>query len=268
MGQRLLDRWRHSFSGQIEFCATRSAQEAVELALNAPHRNYRGVIAVGGDGTLSLLGGALVERKFPLAVVPIGSGNGIARHFGISMNPSAALQQALNGKVKTIDTLEVAGNTAIGWVGIGFDAAVARAFDKGRTRGFSTYTRIAMNMAAKYKPNTYTVDQSTKARFAMVAANTSQFGNEAYMNPGANAEDGQFEWLEIASIPALAMPALAARLFAKSIHTSKFVSRESRRSVFIQCETPMDIQIDGEVGPNLSEVSITINPKSLQIIVP
>ncbi len=56
------------------------------------------IVAVGGDGTVNEIGAALLNTNGTLGIIPTGSGNGLARHLNISMNPSKSIETALSGQ--------------------------------------------------------------------------------------------------------------------------------------------------------------------------
>ena len=68
--------------------------EAKTLAQKAIQKGATRIIAVGGDGTINEVASVLVNTNIPLGIIPIGSGNGLARHLNIPLNPLKALQVA------------------------------------------------------------------------------------------------------------------------------------------------------------------------------
>jgi diacylglycerol kinase family enzyme len=86
---------------------TENQSEETKLALKAIELGAKKVIAIGGDGTINKVALALAGTKIPLGIIPIGSGNGLARHLGIPMNPKIALYKALKGKINQIDACQI-----------------------------------------------------------------------------------------------------------------------------------------------------------------
>jgi diacylglycerol kinase family enzyme len=103
-----------------------------------PSAAIRAVVAWGGDGTINEVASALAFGTVPLAIVPAGSGNGLARELGISTRPERALATAIAGRTRTIDMGDVEGHLFVNLAGVGVDAHVASSFNvpENRRRGF------------------------------------------------------------------------------------------------------------------------------------
>jgi diacylglycerol kinase family enzyme len=129
---------------------TESKEHALILCQKAIDEGKKYVIAVGGDGTVNSIGSMLIGSNTTLGILPTGSGNGIARHLGISMNQSKALNQILKANTRSIDTLKINDQHAIGFAGLGFDAYVANLFDQYHTRGFSSYVKLTLMAYRSY----------------------------------------------------------------------------------------------------------------------
>src|SRR5205085_663656 len=94
-----------------------------------------------------------------VALVPSGSGNGLARDLGIPFDPTAALQLAFDGQERTIDAGEIDNRFFFNVAGIGLDARVAHTFaaDGLQKRGFSRYVRITLRELIGYEPDHLTI---------------------------------------------------------------------------------------------------------------
>ena len=80
---------------------------ATELATAAVERGINRVLAIGGDGTINETAQALRRSATALGIIPIGSGNGLARHLGVPLNPAKAIERALTGRPVVIDSGEI-----------------------------------------------------------------------------------------------------------------------------------------------------------------
>jgi diacylglycerol kinase family enzyme len=65
------------------------------------------VVAVGGDGTVSLVGKILIQNKIPLGILPGGSANGMAAELNIPADPQKALDIIISGKLHQCDTIRI-----------------------------------------------------------------------------------------------------------------------------------------------------------------
>src|SRR5471032_153603 len=113
-----------------EIFVTERKGHARDLAAGAVARGARLVVAWGGDGTVNEVASALAFTRATLAIVPSGSGNGLARELGIDRRPERAILQALGAKPKPIDVGELGGRMFFSVAGVGFDAHVAACFDR------------------------------------------------------------------------------------------------------------------------------------------
>ena len=76
------------------------AKQIAKEAIN----NVDMIVAVGGDGTVNEIASAIVGSDTPLGIIPYGSGNGLSRFLGISMDVVKAIENLSNGTVETIDS--------------------------------------------------------------------------------------------------------------------------------------------------------------------
>src|SRR5262249_12514262 len=132
---------------------------ARDLTAAACTRGVDLVVAWGGDGTVNEVASALAFGETPLAVVPSGSGNGLARELGVPLDARQAFVAALSGRNRCIDAGELDGRLFFNVAGVGLDAQVARRFaDLGRERrGFIRYAQLTLHEVFAYKPAEYTI---------------------------------------------------------------------------------------------------------------
>ncbi|HEX8255676.1 MAG TPA: acylglycerol kinase family protein, partial [Thermoanaerobaculia bacterium] len=115
-----------AFDSEILSCARK---EDVDAMIDHAEANEIAVVfAVGGDGTVHETAKRLIGRKPALGILPIGSGNGFARHIGLPVDPAGALDSCRGGRIVTIDTARVNEHPFLGVMGIGFDAVIADRF--------------------------------------------------------------------------------------------------------------------------------------------
>ena len=241
------------------------------LAKKLKEENFTDAIAVGGDGSVNLVAKTILKTTLILGIVPAGSGNGLARSLGISMNTKKALGQILNSKIEIIDSGEVNGNSFFCTSGVGFDAHIGNLFANLPKRGLKTYIRLIRKELFRYQCENYIVIANgveiDKTAFFITVGNAGQFGNNFYMAPGAKVNDGLFNVVIVKPfhiIPGLLM--LLKILFRKA-HKSKFIETMACSELIIKRKTEGSIHFDGEphvLGP---ELRYKIWPKSLKVIV-
>lgn len=227
--------------------------------------------AIGGDGTVNEVAKSLIGSNKKLAIIPSGSGNGIARHMKIPLNTRKALELINKQNYSLHDTGTVNSKPFIMCAGCGFDAHVAYLFSKGKTRGLNTYIKIIAHEFSTYQPAKYELiidgKKYKKDAFLISIANCSQFGNNAWIAPMASSSDGIFNIILIKPFLPFVAPALVRRLFLKTIHKSKHVETFSGKKIEIVQQSKI-AQFDGEAFEAGNKISIEINPSSLYFITP
>ena len=116
--------------------------DATRLAHWAVDNGYFGVIAAGGDGTVNETAIALCDTDTALAIIPCGSGNGLARHLGIPIGITDSIKIISEGHILACDYGSVNRRPFFCTFGVGFDAAVSETFAKQRRRGKFSYLKI------------------------------------------------------------------------------------------------------------------------------
>ena len=248
---------------------TTQPHEAVEFVKKAILQGATKIIAVGGDGTINEVASVLVGKSIPLGIIPVGSGNGLARHLNIPLNFRKAFQKVLVGASIKIDVGYINNKPFFCTAGIGFDAAVAHRFANGKGRGLINYMKATIRTLFKYTPVKVSINQAPFEKvFSLSIANANQFGNNAFISPYSNIQDGQLELVKVGILNKLQVGILAIRLFKKNIHHSNNVKLESCKEACIHYLKNAPIHIDGENLFTENELlNITISPLSLSVII-
>ena len=184
-------------SFDVSIQTTSYAGEATKMAQKAVTDSVEIIVAVGGDGTVNEIGSALIGSQTVMGIIPTGSGNGLARHLGISRKIEKAIQTLIRGEVKTIDTGFINNRTFLNVTGTGLDAKVSREFAESKNRGWFNYLKIMIMAGSNIIESDYNlkyngIERTVKASMVS-AANSTQFGNNARIAPLANIEDGKID---------------------------------------------------------------------------
>lgn len=251
------------------FAYTEYAGHAREIAREAS-ADYDAVIAVGGDGTINEVASALLGTDCSLGAVPTGSGNGFARHMGIPVSVERAVQMLNTAKPMTIDTASINGRCFVNVSGMGFDAEVGHLFALLGHRGPMAYVNISIRAFHHYFPQNYIVEIddtiiSVKA-FSMSFANTSQFGNNAYIAPDASVRDGLIDLSIIRPFPVIDALPIATKLFSKTLAKSRYFTSYKCSRILIHNAGVLKVHIDGEPELVHGDVEIMIHPASLRVL--
>ena len=243
--------------------------EAVDFAKKALDEGATRIIAVGGDGTINEVASVLVGKAIALGIIPVGSGNGLARHLNIPLNYKKAFQKALVGATIKIDVGHINNRPFFCTAGVGFDAAVAHRFANSKGRGLLNYIKATIITLFKYKPIQVSINNAPVENiFSLSIANANQFGNNAFISPFSNIQDGQLELVKIGILNKLQAGIIAVRLFKKSIHHSNDVHIIACKTASIYYVKNAPIHIDGENLVTDNELlNITISPFALNVIV-
>ncbi|MFA6262204.1 MAG: diacylglycerol kinase family protein [Bacteroidia bacterium] len=261
---------RTQFSPEIHF--SEYDGHMPELTREVIRKGAEVVVAVGGDGTISQVAGVLAGTNTLLGLMPMGSGDGLARHLNIPRNPERAIQILNQGKTMNIDSGKAGDHFFINLAGIGFDAHVSWMFARAPRRGFWSYARITLNEFARFKTEEIelTIDGKLYRMegFVFCIANGSQYGNNAFIAPEADLTDGKFSISILKPFSPLAMPGIGLRLFGKKLNLSKHVVTLEGSEIHIRREKNGILNLDGESKEIERDFYIRMNPKSIRVLVP
>jgi YegS/Rv2252/BmrU family lipid kinase len=250
---------------------TEHVGDGYEKALQFARNGYNTVVAVGGDGTVNEIARGLLHSKTALGIIPMGSGNGLARHLKLPLNFKKAVEVIEKGKTQPIDAAEINGNIFFCTAGIGFDAFIGNLFNKRGKRGLHNYVGLSAKSVLQYIPREYKLNidgqRITRKAFLITFANASQWGNNAYIAPRANSSDGKLDIVILNEYSLITSPLLLPRLFTKSLH--KAWSAETFRGRHIEIIRSNDdyVHFDGESAIMGKALKVNIIPLALKVIV-
>jgi diacylglycerol kinase (ATP) len=255
-----------------EVFVTERPGHARELAHAGRRRGVTLFVAWGGDGTVNEVGSALAGSDASLAIVPSGSGNGLARELAIPLDPASAFQVVFEGHPRLIDAGELDGHLFFNVAGIGIDARIAHRFADGglRRRGFVRYLELAAREVASFVPDEYsmTVDgHDTRVRPLLIAlANSRQYGNGALIAPEARLDDGRLDVVVVDYRPAWRVLMQAPRLFSGALARVPGVSMTQACNVAISSNAAVIYHTDGEPHTGGKSISSSVRPGALWVV--
>lgn len=126
--------------------------EVVEVVGQLFGGRLRCVVAAGGDGTISLLANQLPENT-PLAILPLGTENLLAKYLGVSGDPAALANMIVAGDCRQLDVGRANGKLFLVMASCGFDADVVRRLHHERTGHIRhwSYAKPVVSSIRKYK---------------------------------------------------------------------------------------------------------------------
>ena len=252
-----------------ELCFTEYAGHAVEIAGGCAGKKDA-VVAVGGDGTVNEVARSLVHTSTALGIIPCGSGNGLARHLCLPMETKKAIDIINACKIEEFDYGVINGLPFFCTCGMGFDAFISLKFAEAGKRGPITYVENVLKEGLKYKPETYEVEDETGARkykaFLIACANASQYGNNAYIAPGATMKDGEMDVIIMEPFNALDAPQIAADLFMKTLGNNSKIKTFRAKQIHIHRKQPGAIHFDGDPLMTDADINVHIEHNGIRIL--
>lgn len=257
---------------QYEIVFTERAGHATELA-TAAVGNYDIVAAAGGDGTLNEVARGLLHSDTAMAVIPCGSGNGLARCLHLPMKTSEAIQLLRQGKIERIDTATVNGELFLSVAGIGLDAQTADDFARDPRRGFIPYAHYATNNYFHLKPETVriTFDGSetlTCSPMLVTFANSNQYGYNAVIAPHASLQDGLLDTCILNRPPLPVIPAFVGMLMHGHLDRSRYLTEIQSAHITVERPSAGVVNIDGEPVMMEAVLEVRVVPQILRVVVP
>jgi diacylglycerol kinase (ATP) len=257
----------HDYHADVQI--TTGPDDANRCARDAVASNTDLVVAWGGDGTVNGAASAVSGTGIPLAIIPGGSGNGLARDLSIPLNARAALTIAATGMARAIDAGDLHGSLFFNVAGIGFDARIAeRLASPGARRGLLGYVMATASELGGYEPGTYSIRNAfdasgqpmpvaaeiiERAALFIALANSRQYGNGAQIAPTAQLDDGVMEIVVVEPQSALSIARQIPAFFRGTLCEGPGLLMRSAATMEISCAHPIRFHVDGEPreGPKL-----------------
>lgn len=257
---------------ELYFVYTNEQGHVAQIIDDVATQGFDVVIGVGGDGTINEVADAVRSTDMTMGIIPMGSGNGLARSLDIPMDPEGALEVIRKGYVKRIDCCEANGVPFFVTFGVGFDAQVTASYDQKSFRGPLSYIISTVDQFIKHKSSLYRLHLNGEVieqkAFLVTCANADQYGNNAIIAPEAELDDGLFDVVVIRNMSLLKAPQVAINLFTKNINESASIDIYRTDHLIIEREEADYAQVDGELLELGRRIEITIQKQQLPILVP
>lgn len=268
--ERHIDRERFDF----RIVYTEYAGHAAELARAATDDHVDIVVAVGGDGTVNEVARSLVHTSTALGIIPCGSGNGLARHLHIPLDPVAAVKLINRGVIRRLDYGRINGQPFFCTCGVGFDAFISMKFAEAGKRGLATYMEKTLIEGLNYRPETYrlTIDGDEGKTeqynaFLIACANASQYGNNAYIAPHASMEDGLLDVTILEPFNVLEAPTIVMQLFSKTLSKNSHVKTFQTKRLRIERTQTGAAHCDGDPFDTTAIIDVELIPNEFNVVV-
>ena len=250
---------RTEYAGHASIIAKEAARDGLDI-----------VVSIGGDGTINEIGRSLVHTNTALGIIPCGSGNGLARHLRIPMEPKAAIEIINQGDKCCIDYGKINNIPFFCTCGVGFDAFVSLKFADSGKRGLLTYLENTLHESLVYQPETYEIENEEGTMkykaFLIACGNASQYGNNAYITPQASLTDGLMDITIMEPFTVLDVPSLSFQLFNKTIDQNSRIKTMRAKKIKIHRTKEGVLHFDGDPLMAGKELEVEIIPKGLHVI--
>lgn len=232
------------------------------------------ILVAGGDGMVNTIGAELVGTPVALGVIPTGSGNGFARHFGIPLQVEEAAADLAAATRCPIDVGVANGRPFFVTCSMAADASVVKTFEAFPFRGILPYVFAAAYELFDYQPQPFRAILDGREELVIsnpllfTVANLTQFGGGAQVAPQARADDGFLELVVIQKQDAGRALANVGRLFDGTLDTLPGVITRRFQHLVVERERAAVIQTDGELQDADAKVDVTLHPGHLTVLVP
>ena len=260
----------HGKEFDMTICWTDYPKHGAKIAKEAAQAGVDYIIAVGGDGTVNEIGGAIAGSESALGIVPMGSGNGLARHLHVPMNDIGAIDIIRKKNCQYIDYGTANGHPFFCTCGVGFDAAVSEEVRKQRKRGKLMYGRSMFKIFQNYVCENYKLTTTNEIfngpAFTITCANASQYGNNALIAPGADIQDGQMNVIILRPLSPWEVPQTTLQLFTGLLNLNPRYEQIIANRILIEREKSNVMHVDGDAIKTDKNVEIKVIPQGLKVI--
>lgn len=251
---------------------TEYAGHAFEVAQKCAEEGVSIVVAVGGDGTVNEVAKGIVNTQTALAIIPCGSGNGLARHLMLPMSIKGAIDVINMCEIHDLDYGIINGHPFFCTCGMGFDAFISKKFAEAGKRGPITYIENVLKEGLKYEPETYelTLDNNESEpykAFLLSVANASQYGNDAYIAPQASMSDGFLDVVIMEPFDILEAAQVGLDMMNKTLNKSSKIKCFKAKNIHVKRAKPGVIHYDGDPIDEEAELDIELKSKGIRIVV-
>jgi YegS/Rv2252/BmrU family lipid kinase len=259
----------------LQILNTLKKGHAIDLAQKAIHEKADLLVACGGDGTINEVARGLVGTEIPLAIIPLGSGNGIARHFKIPFGISKAVHLIKKNKVTKMDVGEVNGYYFFGNMGCALESHFIRTYQKNKWHGIWAYIIALLDAILSFRYQKikieYDENSQTISPFVLLVSNTNQQGYDFSLTPQALSNDGLMDvfWMERSNFFNTFIFVVNALMRRKLTTKGCNLIRLSGLKISLLESSDLCVQIDGEfLLVKSKHLEVKVLPKQLNVIVP
>ena len=247
------------------------AREALDAGVDV-------VIAAGGDGTVRCVAEVLAGTGTPMGLVPLGTGNLLARNLGVDItDPVAASYDALSGTDAKVDVVKARLDHAeeeqifLVMAGLGYDAAImANTVDELKDRvGWLAYVEAGIrHLPGKPIRAKISIDGQHAVRRrirSVMVGNCGKIMGGVEIFPKAKVDDGILDVVILAPVGRLGWLGVLAGVFGRNKPKDASVEYFAGKSAEIELAHEQDFQLDGDPLGKAKHLSVTVESGALSI---
>ena len=263
-----IDKYFKELSHQIYFYTIQKSGNEKEILQLIEESHADRIVAVGGDGTINLVGKILLNKKMPLGILKAGSANGLATELNIPTPIEKALDVIVGNHSICMDAIKVNGDISFHLSDVGMNARLIKYFEESNLRGMWNYARMLWKVLFTQRLMQVNIETNEEKRminaYMVVIANASKYGSGAVINPNGNLCDGLFELVIIRQISFTEFVKLfwSYKSFnpkkVEILHTTKATLKLKRKNHF---------QVDGEYLGKITNIQAEIIPSAVNVLV-
>ena len=259
-------------NAEFRVVETSSGEHAKKEARGAG-ANGEAAVAVGGDGLVGTLAGAICGTDAELAIIPAGRGNDFARVLGIPTDPAEAARLAVEGEPRQLDVGEVDGKSFVGIASVGFDSDANRIANEAKlVKGNLVYAYAAIKALAQWKPARFEAivdgEPHEVTGYSVGICNSKAYGGGMYAAPQAELDDGLLDVILCATVPKRRfLFRTLPRVFKGTHLEDPNFSCFRGKTIEVSADRPFVMYADGDPLAELP-VTVRVSPRALRVIVP
>ncbi len=244
----------------IDIKYSSSKVDLERLTVDCINDGFNIIVASGGDGTVNTIAKFLIDTHIKLAILPKGSGNGLASHLKLTKSIKSLCNAIKNGRYIEIDCGIVNENYFFSNFALGYPADVIHRYDKDIKRGLSTYTIHGLKSFLKKKKDQIIIESFDQPKYCLLVSNTKYLGYNLSLTPQAQINNGLLDVVSANSRRDLAIK-MSGSIFFKKNHA------KSVEQIVIKSNKNCPAQLDGEPVFLKSPFYVTVKKKGLKVII-
>ncbi len=230
------------------------------------------VLSVGGDGTTLFTSIVLLNTKYPMGIIPLGSANGMATELFVNPDPIIALKDNIMSQVIAgLDMVVVNDEHYSIHIGdVGVNAGIVESYESDKNRGMTTYAKYFIEELKRLNPFEFIIKangKEIKSKGLMLGiCNSKKYGTGIPLNINGNPMDGKFEIVVVEKMDMSTLLKAGLSKFNERFHDSQNGLVISTTSAEIILDKPRLLQLDGELIGKFKKFKVTIKPGAVQLI--